>query len=109
VLPVPVNLPTGTSQGVPVVAAPPPNRLMRLVELTVRPVMGRCGNGAGWGGRADHYAVTREWGSQFDTYFKVDPAGPVHRDMPTCPWPLQGARAPTHGASGVGSGPGELG
>src|SRR5262249_55479807 len=74
---------------------------MCLVELTVRPVMGRCGNGTGWGSRADHLAVTRERGVQFDTYFKIDLTVPVNRDMSTCPWHLLGADDRPDGATGV--------
>ncbi len=81
---------------------------MRLVELAVRPVMGRCGHGTGWGNRADNFAVPGEWGGEFDTYLKVDLMVPVNRDVPTCPCDLLGADDTPNRATGVWNDPGEF-
>jgi hypothetical protein len=50
--------------------------------------MGRCGDRAGWGGRADNFAMPAEWRLQLHAHFKVDLTVQVDRDMTTCPWDL---------------------
>src|SRR5262249_41074645 len=80
--PVTVNLPVGTRRRIPVVGAPQTNRLVCLVELTVRPVMGRGGDPTSRGGRADNLAVPGERGVQFNAHFQVDHIVPVERDVP---------------------------
>src|SRR5262249_48407590 len=106
--PVTVNLPTWTCQRIPVVSAPPANRLMRLVELTVRAVMGRGGDRARWRGRGDHVAVAGERGGQLDAYFQVDLIVPVDRDMPACTWNLLGADDTPHRAASFWYDPGQF-
>src|SRR5262245_14187748 len=61
--------------------------------------MGRRGHRAGWGGRADHFAVSGARLRNFDTDFKINLTVPVHRDMPTCSCDLLLADDGPHGAA----------
>src|SRR5439155_17462177 len=91
-----------------VVRAPQANRLVRLVELTVRPEMGRRGHEAGRGGRADDFAVPGERGVQFDAHFQVDRTVQIDRDVPPGTWDVLRADDAPHRAAGIRNDLGEF-